>query len=197
MEGLEKRLAADLPIEHLASVASFFISRVDVVMDEKIAELALSKGHEASAASALRGQIAIANASMAYACYLDLLKSERWHHLAAEGAQPQRLLWASTGTKNPEYRDTLYVEKLSAAGTVNTMPQKTMDAFREHGQISGVLSDEVEEADAILREADGLGLDLPSATRRLADEALAAFSTSFDNLLRTLEAKRAEIYPAE
>ena len=182
--GLEARAAKGQDISRIASVASFFVSRIDTVIDKKIEALGTDD------AKTLAGKVAIANAKVAYAWYEDLIKSDRWQALAAKGAQPQRLLWASTGTKNAAYSDVLYIDELIGPETVNTMPQKTMDAFRDHGVVAPTLTRDVAGAKAILAQADALGLDLAGVTRDLVTDGVKLFSESFDTLLAAVEDKR-------
>lgn len=184
VEGLEQRVARGEPIDRIASVASFFISRIDSKIDDKI-----DAGLGGDEAKALKGKVAIANAKLAYAWYEDFIASDRWQALAAKGAQPQRLLWASTGTKNPDYPDTLYVDTLIGADTVNTMPPKTLEAFRERGTPADTLSKDLDAARKVLADADRLGLDLPGVTDELTTEGVASFSKSFDDLLGSIAAK--------
>ena len=184
-EGLEERAEKGLPIDRIASVASFFVSRIDSKIDDKID--AGVGGHEAKA---LKGKVAIANAKLAYAWYQEFIASDRWQKLAAKGAQPQRLLWASTGTKNPDYPDTLYVDTLIGPETVNTMPPKTMDAFRDHGTVAQTLTDDVDGAKKVLSDAERLGLDLDGVTKTLVDEGVASFVKSFDDLLKVIGEKQ-------
>lgn len=183
-DGLEKRVAEGQPIDRIASVASFFVSRIDTAIDKKIDEIGTDE------AKAIRGKVAIANAKLAYQWYLDFLKSDRWQALAAKGAMPQRLLWASTGTKDKAYPDTLYVDTLIGKDTVNTMPPATMDAFRDHGTAAETLTSDIEAAKHVLAEADRLGLDLPGVTDRLVEEGVASFVKAFDDLLGSIAAKQ-------
>ncbi|MEH3101609.1 transaldolase [Sphingomonas adhaesiva] len=185
VEGLEERVSKDLPIDRIASVASFFISRIDGKIDD-----AIDAGKGGDEAKPLKGKVAIANAKVAYAWYEEFIASDRWQKLAAKGARPQRLLWASTGTKNPDYPDTLYVDTLIGPDTVNTMPPKTMDAFRDHGTVARTLTADVDDARHVLAEAERLGLDLDGVTTTLVEEGVASFSKSFDDLLKVIEAKR-------
>jgi transaldolase/glucose-6-phosphate isomerase len=127
---------------------------------------------------------------MAYQWYLEFLKSDRWQALAAKGAQPQRLLWASTGVKDPAYPDTLYIDTLIGADTVNTMPPATMDAFRDHGTAAVTLTENIDEARHVLAEADRLGLDLNGVTGTLVQEGVASFVKAFDDLLGSIAAKQ-------
>ena len=186
VEGLEQRVARGEPIDGISSVASFFVSRIDTRIDKKIDEIGSAE------ARALRGKVAIANAKMAYQWYLDFIGSDRWQALAARGARPQRLLWASTGTKDPGYSDVLYVDTLIGADTVNTMPPKTMDAFRDHGVVEQTLTADIDEARHVLAEADRLGLDLEGVTRALVEEGVVSFAKSFDDLLGSIAAKHPE-----
>ncbi len=191
--GLEERVKHGQPIDRIASVASFFVSRIDATIDKEI-DARLEKGDaEADALKAVRGKVAIANAKMAYQWYLDFLKSDRWQALAAKGAQPQRLLWASTGVKDPAYPDTLYIDTLIGKDTVNTMPPKTMDAFRDHGTAAETITADVDGAKHTLAEAERLGLDLDGVTGKLVEEGVASFVKAFDDLLGAIAKKQ----PAE
>ncbi len=181
--GLEARVAKGQDVSKIASVASFFVSRIDTVIDKKIEAIGTDE------AKTLSGKVAIANAKAAYAWYQDLIASDRWKALAAKGAQPQRLLWASTGTKNPAYSDVLYIDSLVGPDTVNTMPQKTMDAFRDHGVVAPALTQDVTGARDILARAEKLGLDLDGVTRDLVTDGVKLFSESFDTLLGAVEDK--------
>jgi transaldolase/glucose-6-phosphate isomerase len=188
--GLEERVKQGQPIDKIASVASFFVSRIDSSIDKEI-DARLEKGDaEAEALKAVRGKVAIANAKMAYQWYLDFLKSDRWQALAAKGAQPQRLLWASTGVKDPSYPDTLYIDTLIGKDTVNTMPPKTMDAFRDHGTAAETITQDVEGAKHTLAEAERLGLDLNGVTGKLVEEGVASFVKAFDDLLGSIVKKQ-------
>jgi transaldolase/glucose-6-phosphate isomerase len=187
--GLEERVKHGLPIDRIASVASFFVSRIDSTIDKEIDRRIAEGDGEADALKAVRGKVAVANAKMAYQWYLDFLKSDRWQALAAKGAQPQRLLWASTGVKDPAYPDTLYIDTLIGADTVNTMPPKTMDAFRDHGTAAVTLTADIDEAQRVLAEAERLGLDLNGVTGTLVQEGVASFVKAFDDLLGSIAAK--------
>ncbi len=183
-EGLEKRAARGEPIDRIASVASFFVSRIDSKIDDKI-----DAGVGGDAAKALKGKVAIANAKMAYGWYEEFITTHRWRTLAAKGAQVQRLLWASTGTKNADYPDTLYLDTLIGKDTVNTVPPKTMDAFRDHGTVGDTLGANVDEARKIMADQAALGLDLNGVTDTLVEEGVASFSKAFDDLLGAIAAK--------
>ena len=190
LAGLETRVSKGQSIDRIASVASFFVSRIDTQMDKKIADLEATGDPKAAEAKPLAGKIAIANAKLAYGWYLDLIASPRWKALAAKGAMPQRLLWASTGVKNPDYRDVLYIETLIGPDTVNTVPPKTLDAFRDHGQVAETLAAGRDEARAVLDKADALDLDLPSVTTALVADGVKQFSDAADTLLAAVEDKR-------
>lgn len=181
---LESRVARGEPIDRLASVASFFVSRIDGVIDKKIDELGTDE------ARAIRGKVAIANAKMAYQHYLDVIGSPRWRALAERGARPQRLLWASTGTKDKAYSDVLYVEPLIGPDTVNTMPPATMDAFRDHGEVSDSLASDIEGAARVLATAGSLGLDLTGVTAQLVNDGVRSFADAADALYGAVAEKR-------
>src|SRR5690606_33502756 len=145
------------------------------------------------ALAALRGKVAIANAKLAYQYYLDLVASDRWRALAARGARPQRLLWASTGTKDPAYSDVLYVETLIGRDTINTMPPKTIDAFRDHGSVTPSLTSDIDNERRVLSEADRLGLDLPGVTAALVVDGVDKFSDALDALLGAVAKTRSQM----
>ncbi|TCO82797.1 transaldolase [Plasticicumulans lactativorans] len=179
LRGLEQRLNRGQPVDRIASVASFFVSRVDAALDPQLA----------AAAPGLCGHIAIANARLAYRHFAELRAGARYAVLAAAGAQPQRLLWASTGTKNPAYSDVLYCEALIGPDTVNTMPPATYAAFRDHGVVARTLDTDLDAAAAALARLPALGIDLAAVTDRLEAEGVAAFATAFDSLLAAIAAK--------
>jgi transaldolase/glucose-6-phosphate isomerase len=191
LDGLEARVAKGEPIDRIASVASFFVSRIDTQIDKKIDARIAAGDAEADALKALRGKVAIANAKLAYAWYQELIASDRWQKLAAKDAMPQRLLWASTGVKDPAYPDTLYVDTLIGPDTVNTMPPKTMDAFRDHGIVAETLAENLDAAKQVLADADRLGLDLPGVTAALVRDGVKQFADAADALLGAVAAKRA------
>lgn len=179
LRGLERRLRQGLPIGRVASVASFFVSRLDTLLDPLLAERRPE----------LQGKIAIANAKLAYRRFQELFAGARFAALAAAGARPQRLLWASTSAKNPAYRDVIYVEQLIGPHTVNTMPPATYAAFRDHGVVAPTLTQDSDEAAAQLAMLAGLDIDLADVTDRLEAEGVAAFAHSFEQLLAAVEAK--------
>jgi len=185
LKGLEQRAAMQLSIDHLYSVASFFVSRVDTKLDPQLDALTAARPE----AAALRGTIAIANAAQAYSLFQQTLASARWQALAARGARPQRPLWASTSVKDPAYPDTMYVERLIAEQTVNTLPPETFTAYRDHGRPSVRIDDAVEAAPARLAALAALGIDLREVTRELEADGVAKFAGSFRSLLAGIEAK--------
>ncbi len=172
----------------IASVASFFVSRVDTMVDAALEKV----GTEA--ALALRGRIAVANAKLTYRRYQEIFEGDEFAELAARGARPQRVLWASTSTKNPAYSDTLYVDELVGPNTVNTMPPQTIEAFRDHGVVDpAALTTDVDAAEAQIRALGDLGIDLDDITETLQTEGVQAFADSADELLEALEAKMGEL----
>ncbi len=194
ISGLEKRLAEGLPVDRIASVASFFVSRVDTavdkLLDEKIAE---SDPGGAEMLGALRGKAAVANAQLAYALFKELFHSDRFEPLRAAGARPQRPLWASTGTKNPDYPDTLYVDTLIGPHTVNTMPGKTIQAFLDHGTVRRTVDENLDGAAQVMRDLEAAGIDFSAVTVRLEKEGIDLFVASYEQLLDGVESKRAAI----
>jgi transaldolase len=192
LDGLSARAARDADVSRNASVASFFVSRVDTLVDGLLEEKA--KGavspEERSRIEALLGRAAVANAKLAYERYLARIASPRWARLAARGARPQRLLWASTSTKNPRYRDVAYVEQLIGADTVDTMPPQTLEAFRDHGRVRRTLTEGVDEAREVLRAIEALGISMEAATGRVLEEGLRLFAEPYRKLLATIELKR-------
>jgi len=188
IRGLEKRAAAGQDISHIAGVASFFVSRIDTSAD-KLLEEKIKQTSDAAQQQKLRGlqgTVAIANAKQAYRHYQQLCASSRWQQLATRGAMPQRLLWASTGTKNPKYSDVLYVETLIGPETVNTIPPATLDAFREHGHAAVTLTRDVEEADQALRSLAQAGISLDKITANLLEDGIRLFADAYGQLLAAI-----------
>ncbi|SNS84457.1 transaldolase [Geodermatophilus saharensis] len=175
LAGLEQRLAddADADLTQIASVASFFVSRVDSEVDKRL---------EKVGAEQLKGKAALANAQLAYQAYEEVFSSDRWKALEAKGARPQRPLWASTGVKNPEYSDTLYVSELVAPGTVNTMPEKTLRAYADHGEAGTPVQQTYDDAAATMKAIADAGVDLDDVFRVLEDEGVQKFVDSWDEL---------------
>ncbi len=193
LSGLERRAAAGQPLGHVASVASFFVSRVDSAIDAALDAMVKAGTLPADRAKALQGKAAIANAKRAYRLFRETFSGARWDKLASKGAQFQRPLWASTSTKNPSYRDTIYVEELIGPDTVNTMPPNTLEAYRDHGITKRTVDADVAAADALLRELEALGIKLDAVTDKLLAEGLASFQKSFDTLIAGIEQKTAAL----
>ena len=188
--GLEERAAAGKDVAGVASVASFFVSRIDAAIDKEIdRRIAAGAGADEAELRRLRGRVAIANAKLAYLHYQELVAGERWK--ALKDAMPQRLLWASTGVKDKAYSDVMYVEELIGPDTVNTLPPATMDAFRDHGRPRASLTEGVEGAREVLAAAERLGLDLDGVTKRLVPDGVRLFADAADNLLGAVAGKRA------
>jgi transaldolase/glucose-6-phosphate isomerase len=193
LAGLEAFSSRGGDLSRLASVASFFVSRIDTAVDRLIDERvkAMPAGSDAQALAALKGKIAIANAKLAYQDYKKLFAGPRWSKLANAGARVQRLLWASTGTKNPAYSDVLYVEELIGPDTVNTVPPETLDAFRDHGRVRPSLEENVAAAESVLATLGRFGIALDTVTSKLTEEGVQLFAEAFDDLLAAVESKRA------
>jgi transaldolase / glucose-6-phosphate isomerase len=181
---LEARAAKGQPINHIASVASFFVSRIDTLIDSKIDGLLKSAAGDAKTLlESLHGTIAIANAKLTYKKYQELFGGPRWKALAAKGAQTQRLLWASTSTKNPKYRDVLYVEELIGADTVDTIPPATFDAFRDHGKLRTSLTEDVPGAARHMENLAKAGISMKEVTEQLVVDGVRLFAEAFKTLL--------------
>ncbi|MGI8619087.1 MAG: transaldolase [Gemmatimonadaceae bacterium] len=188
--GLEDRLRAGNAIDRIASVASFFVSRVDSEVDNRLNEMAAGKpAGERDQILRLRGKAAIANAKLAYRLFQAKFSGERWERLASKGARLQRPLWASTSTKNPEYRDTVYVEELIGPNTVNTLPPATLEAFRDHGEVRESITEGLDQAQLCLAELESAGISMEEVTDKLLADGLASFQKSFDQLTNGLARK--------
>ncbi|MEP6935173.1 MAG: transaldolase [Nitrospirota bacterium] len=186
LAGLAARAAQGKPVNHVASVASFFVSRIDGLIDPLLEEVIVQGGKEADLAKKVRGQVAIASAKMAYQIYKELFWSGRFKELAVLGARVQRLLWASTSTKNPGESDVKYVEALIGPDTVNTVPLATLDAYRDHGNPNARLEQDIDEARMVLERLPELGISLGHATQQLEDDGVEKFNKPFDKILQTL-----------
>jgi transaldolase len=194
LAGLEDRRRAGKAIDRIASVASFFVSRVDTEVDKRLdARAATAAGDARERILALRGRAAIANAQLAYRLFLDEFSSARWAPLAAAGARVQRPLWASTSTKNPSYRDVIYVEELIGPDTVNTMPLATLEGFADHGVAKRTVDQGLDEAKAALKALADAGVDLDRVTDALLVEAVEKFVTPFRKLLQCIDEKLTEL----
>jgi transaldolase len=196
IEGLEQRAAAGLPVDRIASVASFFVSRVDSAIDKQLETMAIAEESRANALRALQGKAAIANAKLAYRLFTASFSGPRWNALSAKGARVQRPLWASTSTKNPAYRDVIYVEELVGPDTVNTLPPATLEAFRDHGEVRQSVTTDVGGAERTLAALEAAGVSMQAVTDRLLVEGLASFEQSFVTLLAGLARKRAALASA-
>jgi transaldolase/glucose-6-phosphate isomerase len=191
LAGLEHLVARGGDPAKVASVASFFVSRIDVMVDKMIDErLPNANVNAREMLAPLRGKVAIANAKLAYQIYKRLFSGPRWEKLEAKGARVQRLLWASTGTKNPEYSDVLYVDELIAPDTVNTLPPATMDAFRDHGKIRKSLEEKLDEARQVMASLERSGISIDAVTDKLVDDGVQLFADAFDKLLGAVAHKR-------
>jgi len=181
IQGLEDHLAAGHEISHIHSVASFFLSRIDVLIDPMLDEKGLGD---------LKGEVAIASAKKAYEIYKRVFSGERWEKLAAKGANAQRLLWASTSSKNPAFKDTKYVEALIGPDTVDTVPLETIVAFRDHGIAANTLEQGLDKATEALARVKAAGIDIDQLTQQLEDEGVAKFNQPFEKLLASIEANK-------
>lgn len=194
--GLEIRLDQGQPIDHIASVASFFVSRVDTKVDKLLEAIIHENGHHAKLARSLRGQAAVANAKVAYSQFKEVFERDpysrggKFKTFEAKGARLQRPLWASTSTKNSAYSDIKYVQELIGKHTVNTLPQETLENFLDHGSVRLTLEDDMNQAHFVLESLEDIGISMEQVTKELEDEGVAAFSQSFNSLMQSIEAKR-------
>lgn len=184
--GLEARAAQGNPVTRIASVASFFVSRIDALVDPLLDKLIAKGGEQADLAKKAHGQIAIASAKTAYQIYKEIFGSDRFKKLSDQGARVQRLLWASTGTKNPEYSDVKYIEALIGPDTVNTAPLETVNAYRDHGEPLARLEQNAGDAARLLARLPTLGIDIDQVTQQLEDEGITKFNQPFDALMTAL-----------
>jgi transaldolase len=196
IEGLEERVKKRQPIDGIASVASFFVSRVDTEIDKRLDSLvAKAPQPEKERLEMLKGRAAIANAKLAYRLFTRKFAGPRWEALAKQGARVQRPLWASTSTKNPKYRDVMYVEELIGPDTVDTMPPATIDAFRDHGVVERTIDKKIAAAEGLLKEIEAVGISLKDVTDQLLSDGIDSFQKSFDELIAGLEAKIGSLAP--
>ncbi len=197
VSAVEARVAAGEPVDRLSSVASFFVSRVDTLVDKQLDEkIASSSGNDNELLQSLHGKVAVANAQLAYAKFLEIFESDRFAALRAAGAQVQRPLWASTGTKNPAYSDVLYIETLIGPDTVNTMPVKTLTAFLDHGTVQRTVDQHFERAERVIADLAKAGIDLRAVTTQLENDGIESFTKSFETLLDGVENKRSALKEA-
>lgn len=190
LSGLEMRMKEGLPIRAIASVASFFVSRVDTNVDNRLQKIIETGGKTAPKAMSLLGKAAIANAKLAYAQFKDVFSADRFQKIKEKGARVQRPLWASTSTKNPAYRDVMYVEELIGPDTVNTMPPQTLEAFLDHGIVRLSLEADLEAARQALADLETLGISMDVVTRELEEEGVKSFSDAFTVLLEAVDKRR-------
>jgi len=196
LSGLEQRVAVGQPVDRVASVASFFVSRVDTNVDSRLAELAKHYPDQAEGILALQGKIAVGNAKLAYRQFQQVFMGTRWEPLSAAGAQLQRPLWASTSTKNPNYPDLIYVDNLIGPHTVNTMPPKTLEDFQDHGTPTLTVDQGIEAVEAEMIALHKYGISLTEVTDELEKEGVQKFADSFNQLLDTIAKRRAELVTA-
>jgi transaldolase/glucose-6-phosphate isomerase len=184
LAALEARVLKGLDIRHSASVASFFVSRIDTLIDSRIEELLkAATGSNKELLGSIEGKVAIANAKLTYKKYQELFGAPRWKALSAKGGQTQRLLWASTSTKNPKYRDVLYVEELIGADTVDTIPPATFDAFRDHGKLRNSLTEDLPGAARVMEDLGKAGISMAEVTEKLLRDGVKLFADAFKTLL--------------
>lgn len=181
LSGLEDRVKNNQPINNIASVASFFLSRIDVLIDPIVEEKGLGQ---------LKGEVAIASAKKAYQIYKKEFSSERFKKLQEKGAKPQKVLWASTSTKDPSFSDVKYVEALIGTNTINTLPLETIEAFRDHGQPASRLEDNLDQADQVLQQLKDKGINIDDITQQLEEEGIQKFNKAYDSLLNAIDTKK-------
>ena len=198
MSGLEDRIAAGKPLDHIFSVASFFVSRVDTEVDKRLdAMIKTANPSDRDRLKMLRGRAAIANAKLAYRLFRRRFSEERWTALEQKGARLQKPLWASTGVKNPAYRDVMYVEELIGPDTINTMPPALIEAFRDHGDVQRTVDKRLGAAEGLLREIEAVGISMKDVTDKLLIDGLASFQKSFDSLTAGIERKMSQLSGAQ
>jgi transaldolase len=191
--GIEARTTRGEAVRHVASVASFFVSRIDSLVDPLLEPLLANPGKKANLAKKVRGQVAVASAKMAYQIYKEIFARDRFEKLKAHGARVQRLLWASTGTKNPDYSDVKYIEALIGPDTINTVPVETLNAYRDHGIPQDRLEKDIEKARFVLEQLPELGISLDRVTQQLEDEGVEKFNQPFDKLIEILTQRSAVV----
>ncbi len=191
--GIEERFRQDKPLRHVASVASFFLSRIDTLVDPLLEKIIKQGGPDAEKAGKLLGQVAIASAKAAYQIYKELFLNERFKDMMEHGTRTQRLLWASTGTKNPQYSDVKYIDALIAPDTVNTVPVETLNAYRDHGQPAIRIEEDIASAMNTFPWLTKLGVNIDRVTQQLEDEGIEKFNKPYDDLIKALEKKTAPV----
>lgn len=189
ISGMEIRASHGEPVTQIASVASFFLSRIDTLIDPMLDKIIGAGGEKALLAKKIQGKVAIASAKIAYQIYQEIVSSDRFKKLVDKGAHVQRLLWASTSTKNPIYSDVKYVDAIIGPETVNTVPMETLDAYRDHGDPKLTLEQDIDDANRVFQQLSELGINIDRITQQLEDEGVEKFNKSFDELMKTLEMK--------
>jgi transaldolase len=192
LSGLEERVAQGKPVENIASVASFFLSRIDVLIDPKLEKIIAKNDEMSKLAKQFHGQSAIDSAKVAYQVFKVFYRSDRFKKLAAKGARAQRLLWASTSTKNPDYSDIKYVEAVIVPDTVNTLPMETLDDYRDHGDPKVRIEQDIDEAEISFKKLSQLDINIDKMTQQLEDEGVDKFSEAYDKLIATLKKSTAK-----
>jgi transaldolase len=193
VNAVERRIAEGKPVADVASVASFFVSRVDTKVDKQLDDLVAAGRLAPEDARRLQGKAAVANAKLAYEVYQQVFKSDRFKELEAKGARVQRCLWASTSTKNPAYPDVMYIEELIGPETVNTIPASTLEAYADHGNPAPRLTQGLEEARALMAQLEEVGIDMQKVTDELIEEGVKSFADAFDKLLESIRVKAAGV----
>jgi transaldolase len=187
--GIKDRINQGKPVNNIASVASFFLSRIDSVIDPKEADFIASGGEQAHFATKILGQVAISSAKLAYKIYKETFEGEQFVKLAQKGTSPQRLLWASTSSKNPDYSDIKYIEAIIGPNTVNTIPLKTLEAYRDHGDPSPQIEANIDQAYWVMSELSEVGIDIKKITKKLENDGVEKFIKSFDMLMAAITKK--------
>ena len=191
--GLDRLVRNGKPVNRVASVASFFLSRIDTMVDPMLEKIEKAGGEQGKIAAGLKGEVAIASAKVAYQIYQDVFTGARFRSLAEQGARPQRLLWASTSTKNPAYSDVKYVDTLIGKDTVNTMPEETLAAYRDHGKPAPRLEENVDHAHQVLADLERIGISIDRITEQLEIEGVQKFIASLDQLYHTINERRGSV----
>ena len=190
--GIKSRIDQGKPVNNIVSVASFFLSRIDTLIDPMEEDFVSSVGEQAHFATSIKGQVAISSAKIAYTIYKEIFEDRQFASLEKKGARRQRLLWASTGTKNKEYSDIKYIEAIIGKDTITTMPPETLDAYRQHGKPDITIEDHIRRACWVMSELTELGINIDSITEKLEQNGVGKFSEAFDKLMGTLTKKTVE-----
>ena len=197
LAGIEDRLGHEEPVANVASVASFFVSRMDTLVDPLLEKIIAMGGEKAELAKQLHGQVAVDNSKLAFQIYKEIFNGDRFRKLASRGARIQTLLWASTGTKRPDYSDVKYVDELIGPDTINTVPVSTLDAYRNHGDPKVRIEQDIANAHWVLEHLRELGIDMNQVTQQLEDEGDRKFCEPYDHLMETLETRLPQYLESE